>query len=218
MQLSVFPQDGIIQFKGFIFPFFMGHSPDKPSHKSTLPRIFDRNPELKKKVEAYLETIPAEQKEEDFQKFLKFVSGEVTWAEIKNYPKTLLKELAKIGYDKFLRGDYQTAEILFKGLSIIDHTNWYYRAALGSLYQKQKLYDQAIEEYNVSLMLNETEMTSLTNRGECYLHLNNQVKARKDFEKVVALDKEQKNAWARRAKILLDRMKPNKGMDQKESS
>ena len=36
----------------------------------------------------------------------------------------------------YLTGDFAAAESLFKGLSVIDHTNWYYRAALGTIYQK----------------------------------------------------------------------------------
>lgn len=172
-----------------------------------IPRIFDRNPELKKRVEAYLAKIPREKKEEDMRKFEKFVDGSMTWAEIKGYPKTLLKELARVAYLKFKIGDTKLAESLFKGLSIIDHTNWYYRAVLGAVYQKQKLYGQAIEEYNVALSLNEKEITSLTNRGECHLHLKNYPQACQDFEAVIKLDPEEKNSWGKRARVLLKKLK-----------
>ncbi|MBI2339106.1 MAG: tetratricopeptide repeat protein [Deltaproteobacteria bacterium] len=181
--------------------------PEKKEPPPKIPRIFDRNPELKKRVEAYLAKIPREKKEEDMRKFEKFVAGEMTWAEIRGYPKTLLKELARMAYLKFKIGDFKLAESLFKGLSVIDHANWYYRAVLGAVYQKQKLYEQAIEEYNVALSLNESEVTSLTNRGECHLHLQNTIQARKDFEAAVRLDPDEKNSWGKRARVLLKKLK-----------
>lgn len=179
---------------------------DKPEKQGLLPKFFDRKPAFKKKAEEYLAKMPRKQKEEDFKKFEKFVKGEVTWAEIKGYPKSMLKELARAAYWKYQTGDYRVAESLFKGLSIIDHANWYYRAALGAIYQKQKLYDQGIEEYTMALTLNEKEISSLTNRGECYLHLQNYPEALRDFETALKLDPEGKNSWGRRAKVLLKKI------------
>jgi len=50
------------------------------------------------------------------------------------------REVARVAFLKFKQQDYPKAERLFTGLSVIDHTNWYYRAALGTIYQKQKLF------------------------------------------------------------------------------
>lgn len=181
-------------------------TPSSPSG-ITLPKIFDKNPELKKRMEAYLANVSDEKKEEDYKKFEKFVSGELTWAEIKNYPRTFLKELAEIAYLKYRSGDYVISESLFKGLSIIDHTNWYYRAALGTIYQKQDLLEQAIDEYSTALMFEENEISCLVNRGECYLRLSQNEEAKADFEKAVALDSQQKNPWGKRAFVLLKKIK-----------
>lgn len=180
---------------------------DKKQKGGFLPKIFDSDPALKKKVESYLASVPREKKEEDLKKFEKFVSGEMTWAEIKGYPKAFLKDLARIAYLKYRSGQYPVAESLFKGLSIIDHTNWYYRAALGTIYQKQKLFEQAIEEYTMALTLNEQEITSLANRGECHLLLGNVEAAEKDFEGAITLDPGDKNSWGKRARVLLKKMK-----------
>ena len=126
--------------------------------------------------------------------------------KIKGYPKAFLKDLARIAYTKYKAGQYPVAESLFKGLSIIDHTNWYYRAALGTIYQKQKLFEQAIEEYTMALTLNEKEITSMANRGECHLKLGHYQEAALDFEGAIALDPEEKNSWGNRARILLKKM------------
>lgn len=178
----------------------------KSSGGGKLPKIFDKVPELKKRAEDYLANTPLEKKEEDYQKFQKFISGEMTWAEIQNYPKKYLKEIARLAYLKFKMGDFRVSESLFKGLSIMDHLNWYYRAALGAVYQKQKLYEQAIEEYSMALTINEKEITSLTNRGECHMHLQNFSQAVEDFKSAVSLDPAERNSWGKRAKVLLKKL------------
>jgi len=166
----------------------------------------DKKPALKKKALDFLATVSPEQKKKDFEKFQMFVRGEITWAEIKGFPKYMLKELARIAYTKYKSGDYRVAESLFKGLSIIDHVNWYYRSALGAIYQKQKFYDQAIEEYDMALTLNNQEISSLTNRGECQMRLNNFSAALKDFEMALSLDPEMRNSWTKRAQTLKKRL------------
>lgn len=171
-----------------------------------LPKIFDQDPELKKRLESYLAALSPERKKADMEKFEKFVAGEMTWAEIKGYPRELLKEIARIAYVKFQTGDLVTAESLFKGLSIIDHTNWYYRAALGAIFQKQKLFEQAVDEYSMALSLQDNEITSLTNRGECYMHLSNFKEALIDFETAIQMASPEKNQWSKRAKVLRDKL------------
>ena len=176
---------------------------EKKGTIGVLPKIFDRDPVLKKRVEEYLAKIPREKKEEDLRKLEKFVSGEMTWAEIKGYPRAMLKELAEIAYLKFKSKDYPTAETLFKGLSIIDHTNWYYRAALGAIYQKQGLFEQAVEEYTIALSLNDAELSVYGNRGECHMRLENHAEAFADFSVILSRDPEEKSVWAKRARIFV---------------
>lgn len=178
----------------------------KPKTGRALPKIFDDHPDLRNRLEAYLNSIPEEQKRLELEKFEKFVAGELTWSEVKGIPRATLKILAEIAYQEFVKGYYPKAETLFKGLSIIDHSNWYYRAALGAIYQKQKLYAEAIEEYSMALTINESEITCLTNRGECYLLLNQYTKANEDFTTAISLDKDNKNNWAKRARAYQKRL------------
>jgi tetratricopeptide (TPR) repeat protein len=168
----------------------------------TLPLFFDKNPELKARVVKMLAAIPAAEKQGHLDAFKKFVSGELTWAEVKHVPRRLLKELAKVAYFKFQKGDFKGAEILFKGLAIIDHTNWYYRVALGAIFQKQGCLNQAIEEYGVALTLKEDEVVSLVNRGECHLKSGDLDAALEDFTAVGRLPLPEGNPWKRRATLL----------------
>lgn len=172
------------------------------SSEIELPAFFDRNPELKAKLQEYLRAIPADQKQASVELFRKFLTGELTWAEVKKIPKTLLKELARIGYTRLLHKDYRGAEILFKGLSIIDHNNWYYRAALGAVFRQQGHFDQAIEEFSIALTLRPDEVTCLVNRGECYFREAQIDAALEDFSAVMNLGLPEENPWRKRAAAL----------------
>lgn len=170
--------------------------------KISLPGFFDKNPELKRRVVAFLRSVPDAEKKDTVEAFRKFVSGDLTWAEVRHVPRRLLKELAKIGYFKFQSGDYKGAEILFKGLAIIDHNNWYYRSALGAVYQKQGLYEAAIDEYTVALQIKDDEATSLVNRGECLMRVGDLDSALEDFTAVTTIVIDPDSPWRKRAEIL----------------
>lgn len=171
-------------------------------NKSLLLHFLNKNPDLKKSLEENLDEISPADREQQIQLMEKFIGGEVTWAEIRGISKKLLKFLAKIGYQSFKSGDFKKAEILFKGLTVIDHTNWYYRSALGAVYQKQSLLEQAIEEYTLALELNPQEITSLVNRGQCYLRLNDVDLAEEDFLAAMKLPLKADHPWLTKAKTL----------------
>ncbi|OVE81955.1 hypothetical protein BVY03_01510 [bacterium K02(2017)] len=172
-----------------------------------LPAFFDDHPELKEKLEAYLKTVPAEEIKENVEIFKKYINGEITWGEIRKISKRMQKELARVAFMKFKMQDYDKAETLFKGLAIIDHTNWYYRSALGAIYFKLRKYEDAINEYDIAIELKEDELSCWVNRGECQLFLKDFEEAIKDFEKVMAMDLAPTNAWYLRAKALMQRTK-----------
>lgn len=214
MPLSCETNIGILKKNDTIrlLPFSDIRIPETMSQTVSLKKVLEKNPQLKERLDKYLSSVLPEQREADFEKFKKFIEGEMTWAEVSSIPKALLKEITQIAYLKFKMAEYAVAETLFKGLAIIDHNNWYYRSALGAIYQKQKLFDQAIDEYSVSLMFQEQELSTLVNRGECYYSLGKMDEARKDFEKALELDKSQTNRWAKRAHALLSKTNKDQGM------
>lgn len=175
---------------------------EKQDFESKKKGLFARNPELKKKVDDYLAKIPPEKRRDADLKFLKFLTGEVTWAELKGYPKDMLRQFAWYAFHQYQRKEYHSAEVLFKGLAILDHTNWYYRAALGATYQKQKNFDSAIQEYSKALLLKENELSSLANRAECYLLTHQEEEALKDISEVLKHDPQKKTNWGKKAGAL----------------
>lgn len=167
-----------------------------------LPKCFDENPELKKRLLDFLCGKPATDKKKSVAAVGKFVTGELSWAEIQHIPRSLLKELARVAYLKFKTGDYKKAEILFKGLAVLDHLSWYFRTALGAVFQKQGFFEQATEEYTMALELNPDEVTSLVNRGQCFLKLGEFDAAMVDFDRVIRMGLDENNLWRKRAATL----------------
>lgn len=183
--------------------------PRKPKIKDPnvrLPAYFDKNPELKQRTIEILQQISPEEKQKNYELFKKYVSGEMSWAEIKQMPRRMLKEIARYGYQKFQLRQFDKAEIIFKGLAILDHLNWYYRAALGAIWQKQGLYEPAIDEYTMALKLKENEVTALANRGECQLRLGNNAAALKDFAQVLQLGLPENNHWVKRCRLISQKL------------
>jgi Flp pilus assembly protein TadD len=170
--------------------------------KTLLQFYLDKNPELKRKIAEALSRVTEEEKRRNLATIEKFVNGDLTWAEIKQVPQSLLKHLAKIAYHEFKSGNLNKAEELFKGLAVLDHKNWYYRAALGAVFQKRRLFEQAVEEYTTALKLNPAEVTSLVNRGQCYMELDDANAARGDFDAAAGLPLEPANPWLKRARAL----------------
>lgn len=171
-----------------------------------LPAFFDANPQLKARMVEYLKTISPDEKQKNLEQYFKFISGDITWAEIRGITKRMQREVARVGFMKFKMQDYAKAETIFKGLAIIDHTNWYYRAALGAVYQKLKRYDDAIAEYAIGLELKEGEISCLVNRGECHFMLQDLAAAKTDLQAAMALKLPVNNPWLIRAKLLSKRV------------
>lgn len=189
-----------------VFFFMEGPVQKKKDSQIRLPKFFDKNPDLKARAIEYLKSIPPEEKQRRLNDYKKFVSGEITWGEISKVSKRMQKELARVAYLSFKMKDYNRAETLFKGLAVVDHTNWYYRAALGAVYQKQNKYEEAIEEYTIALKIKQDEVSCYVNRGECCMLLDDFEAAKKDFEHVLHMKLAKNNPWLIRVKALMQRM------------
>lgn len=179
-----------------------------------LPSFFDKDPELKAKILEKVKNTPQEERDKLLTEFFKFVNGEMTWGEIIKVSKRLQKEYARVAYLKFKMKDYDRAESMFKTLAVLDHTNWYYRAALGAIYQRQNMFQEAVDEYDKALMLKEEEISCYVNRGECYMRLKEFETAQKDFDFVMKMDLPKNNPWLMRTRILSQRL----ALAQKEDS
>ncbi len=139
--------------------------------------------------------------------FYKFASNEITVADVARLPRKKLRRLAEVGHMKFKYGRLEESLEIFSALSKVDHRNYYYRSALGGIYQKMKKWVEAVACYTISLGLNPRDLASFVNRGEVFLRHDKFKRAAEDFRNAIVLDRAGKNLWANRARSLVIALK-----------
>lgn len=115
------------------------------------------------------------------------------------------KEVASLintGFVYYEQGRMKEARILFEGISLLDSLNPYVHSILGSIYQRQQKYDEAVASYTLALNLFPQDIHALTNRGEVYLCQGNLIEAAHDFEEAIKLDSNRNHPAANRARFL----------------
>jgi tetratricopeptide (TPR) repeat protein len=155
-----------------------------------------------KHLEDDFKDTPKELMEIGSKKVIDFIKGELSWADMFNIPKKMVREMVEYGYLQFQAGRYQDAERFFKMLTIMDWNNSYYHSMMGSILQRQKRFGEAVAEYSEAIKLNPNDAVSLTNRGEIYMQHKLLDDAVADFEKAVSLDPKKENKWSNRARVL----------------
>lgn len=139
--------------------------------------------------------------------FYRFANNKVSLSDIARIPRKSLQRLAEVAFLKYKYGRLEDAKEIFRGLARVDHTNYYYRSALGGIYQKLKKWVDAVANYTMALALNPTDVTSLVNRGEVYLRHEKYKKAAEDFRSAILLDRAGKNLWSNRGRSLVIALK-----------
>ena len=165
---------------------------DTPKSTKTTERVHDPSPDRYR----YLADI-----------FYRFANNKISLADIARIPRRNLQRLAEVAYLKYKYGRLEEAKDVFRGLAQVDQTNYYYRSALGGIYQKLKKWIDAVANYTMALTLNPTDVASLVNRGEIYLRHEKYKLAAEDFRSAILLDRAGKNLWANRARSLVIALK-----------
>ena len=158
--------------------------------------------ELTNQLVTELKKVPQDQLKAAKVQVQDLLGGELKWAELVEWTSEKLHETAKQGYSQYEAGQYNKAEIIFKGLTVLDPDNFYYHQMLGATFQQQRKFPEAIVEYSIALDLKPADMTSLTNRGEVYYELKLWDLADADFDKAISLDPAGENRWANRSRLL----------------
>lgn len=156
-----------------------------------------------KRLEDDLKTTPQELLDVGNHKVIDFIKGNISWADMFNIPKKLVRDMVEYGYLQFQAGRYEEAERFFKMLTIMDWNNSYYHSMMGSILQRQKRFGEAVAEYSEAVKLNGRDIVSLTNRGEIYMLHKLFEDAVGDFQKAISFDPKKENKWANRARVML---------------
>jgi tetratricopeptide (TPR) repeat protein len=167
------------------------------------------------KLEEALKQVPPEKLAEAKKEADRLFQGDLSWADLSQYTPEKLLKIAEMGYNQFQIGKYDSAERIFKGLTVIDAGNYYYHQMLGATFQREEKYPEAIVEYSVATELNPKDIVSWTNRGEVYFKLGIFDLAAPDFDKAVSLDPKGEDKWANRARMLREQVKLIKKKEKK---
>jgi predicted Zn-dependent protease len=111
--------------------------------------------------------------------------------------------LITIGFRLYQQGRLRNARKVFKGLAVLDRENAYVQGILGSIDQKEKLFNDAIKRYSAALETAPSDLSLLTNRAECFLKVGKIQEAGADLKKVIELDKGRRHPAANRSRLLV---------------
>lgn len=159
------------------------------------------------KLEEALKGLPPAKLAQAQKEANQFLSGDLSWADLSQYTPEILFKTAEAGFNQFNIGQYDSAERVFKGLTVIDPDNYYYHQMLGAVFQRREKNAEAIVEYTVASDLNPKDIVSLTNRGEVYMKLGVPELAMTDFDRAIALDPKTEDKWANRSRVLKEQVR-----------
>lgn len=116
------------------------------------------------------------------------VEGTATFQDFFNLSDDVLLAWANQGYFFYNQGKYPEAETIFKGLVTLNPNVAYYHTALGSIYEAQEKYEDAMSEFNEALGIDAEDICAIVNRGEIRLRQGQVLEAAEDFQKGIELD------------------------------
>jgi Flp pilus assembly protein TadD len=99
------------------------------------------------------------------QQVRQFVRGDLTWAELKGMTSDEAKLIARYGCELADAGLLKEARILFEGMVAMNPKDAAASAALGTVYEKLGLSQQARQAYEQALRWDSRHPVALTHRG-----------------------------------------------------
>jgi tetratricopeptide (TPR) repeat protein len=133
---------------------------------------------------------------------VKFVVGEITWAELTGLTMQEAYSFAEIAYNLFEQGKYEQAQTIVEGLVISNPYDGYFHGLLGAIYGRKGMHEEAQEEYTIALDLDPTNLSAYVNRAEIFLQHGDIEKALKDLKKAIELDPKGEKPFGVRARAL----------------
>lgn len=124
------------------------------------------------------------------EQVLGLLNGNLSFQDFFSLSDEVLLAWANQGYFFYNQGKYAEAETIFKGLVTLNTKVAYYHTALGSIYEAQEKYDEALEEFNKATQIDGNDICALVNRGEIRLRKGKVLEAAEDFQKAITLDDE----------------------------
>jgi tetratricopeptide (TPR) repeat protein len=136
------------------------------------------------------------------ENLVKFVVGEITWAELTGLTMQEAYSFAEVAYNLFEQGKYDQAQTIVEGLVISNPYDGYFHGLLGAIYGRKGMHEEAQEEYTIAIDLDPTNLSAHVNRAEIFLQHGEIEKALKDLKKAIELDPKGEKPFGVRARAL----------------
>lgn len=176
-------------------------APKEAPKKSTLDPLRDPSTYSPDELSAMMKEAeaPASFTQENL---VKFVVGEITWAELTGLTMQEAYSFAEIAYNLFEQGKYDQAQTIVEGLVISNPYDGYFHGLLGAIYGRKGMHEEASEEYTIAIDLDPTNISAFVNRAEIALQHGEIEKALKDLKKAIELDPKGEKPFGVRARAL----------------
>jgi len=138
-----------------------------------------------------------------WQKLLMYVEGKIGLAELEGLDEEQISTIAEIGYALMEQGRTDEARKLYEGLIEMAPVDPYFHSVLGAIYQRMNDNEKSLQEYDIALKLNPSDLPALVNSGEVMLHSGRIIEALERLKAAIAIDKEGSDPWALRAMALV---------------
>ncbi|MBI1786792.1 MAG: tetratricopeptide repeat protein [Acidobacteria bacterium] len=125
-----------------------------------------------------------------------------------NLNEEQIVSIAALGFNLYQQGQLGEAQTIFEGLTAIDPTNYTGYAGLGAvaLAKDPPALDEAVSHLTMAAGINDSDPTVHANLGEALLRQGKFEEATQAFEKALALDPNEEDPGANRARAIIDGM------------
>jgi Flp pilus assembly protein TadD len=134
--------------------------------------------------------------------FLKFIKGEITWAQLEGMTIDEAYAMAEMGHTFLEQGRIEDAKTIIEGLVIGNPYDAYLHSLLGTIYAREDNEEDAVEEFSIALGLDPENVDALVARGELFLRHGEFEDAMEDLNKAIELDPEGEHPPTLRARAL----------------
>ena len=132
----------------------------------------------------------------------KFLMGEITFAQFQGITMDEAYAIAEHGYSLFQSGRYHDSREVFEALAIVNPYDAYFHNMLGAIYHQLDMTEEALEEYDIAIDLDQEHLHAYVNRGEMRLEKGEFEGALADLRKAIELDPDGNDEAGVRARAL----------------
>jgi|GEM_PF-2013079 len=136
------------------------------------------------------------------EKVVAFLQGKMTYAELVGMTAEEAYAIADVAFDLFEQGKYDDAKAIVEALVIANPYDATFHNLLASIYGKKEMWEEAYEEYSITLELDKENIGAHVNRAEILLQHGEMELALEDLTAAAKLDPNSEDPYGVRARAL----------------